>query len=145
MKKEPLESIASSARIFLWIFGIPSLAASALLILLTFMAIRAIRDDWNSERTRLVAAAEDLPAGTVLTANNIGKKTFLDRDLKTDDWIDTRSWHVLLGHRVLAPVSRLEPIEWRNTDIVITNWESLQQAESTVPVKDAPSASSPVR
>lgn len=126
-RAEPLASLASSFRIFLWILGIPSVIFSIALLLIVFTAMDRRFENRKAQSTRIIVAGGELPAGTVLTANNIGMKSFRNSDLKTDDWVSPGDAEVLYGHRILSPLREQEPIVWHNTDIVITNWMSRQQ------------------
>ena len=123
MKGDPLESIASSVRAFVWLVAIASLAFSVLSVSGTYIGIATFRDYKDSRATtRVMAAAEALDAGATLTTNNMGTRKVFDSEMKRyPDWVRPSDADILLGHRILTPIKRLEPIQWRDTDLVSTN------------------------
>ena len=125
-KKQPLESIATSVRCLIWIVAVPSVVFSAFLVVMTYMAVDAFLEAEESDTTRVVVAKTNLVAGTILTTNNLASKRFLESNLETTDYVCPGDADVLLGHGILDPLEQGEPIEWHNTDIVITNTQSPQ-------------------
>ena len=132
MKKEPLESIASSFRAFVWVLAAPCLAFSILLIILICSYVHQQVEQKRLEKRQLESskvfiADGDLPTGTVLTTNNVAVKTLPNADLKGDG-ISLDQFDVLLGHRLVVPRKQFEPIRWHDTDIVLTNRDTREQA-----------------
>jgi len=121
MNEDHKKSITRSIRVFVWLFGIFLITTTILGIAVLDVVIDIAKEVYRDNRTRVVVASTDLPAGTIITTNNIGIKTFLDEDLVTDDWVSPADHKVLLGHKMTCPATKLEPIEWHKTDIVITN------------------------
>jgi len=134
MKRQPVESIALSLKILLWIAGVPA-------VLITILLALAIWDELDSQSedtTCAVVAKTDLVAGTTLTTNNLARHRFRDSELATDDYVCRGDAKVLLGHKLITDIKRGEPIKWHSTDIVITNQQSPQLSPAGDSLKAAP-------
>jgi len=125
MNKESSRHFSFSTKWIVYISLLPGIALVVFLVWASYATVSVYRKPHNIQTTQVIAAAEDLEAGTVLTKSNIGKTRLTHLCLLVDsDWVSSRDAEVLFGHKLLAPVKRLEPIKWHNTDIVITNWQS---------------------
>ena len=116
-KREPIESIALSLKVLLWIVGVPAVLFSGLVVWMVW----DVFGDMGEPRYTVVVAKTNLVAGAVLTTNNLASDELTCSELQTNDYVRRRNANILLGHQVLSAVERGELIEWRNTDIVITN------------------------
>lgn len=83
-----------------------------------------VREFKESNKTNgkitVIAAAENLVAGAVIGTNNLGVRNLAPRDLP-NGYIPIDCLGVIDGHKLVAPVSYRQPLQWRLTDIVLTN------------------------
>jgi len=127
MKRQPVESIALSLKIIVWIVAVPAILITILLSLEIWSEASYLVDD----TTCVVVAKTDLTVGIMLSTNNLARHRFDDSKLETDDYVCYGDASVLFGHKLIADIKRGEPIEWHSTDIVITNQVNSQQSSGT--------------
>lgn len=70
----------------------------------------------GAERVQVLAAAADLPAGTVLRAEDIGKKTVFKASIGTQA-VQIEDLSSVIGKRVLYAFRRNDPLIWSHIDV----------------------------
>ena len=126
MKKPPIEIIARYIKVIAWLLLLPSILVSILLIEAVFDS-----HSHHSCTTSVTVAATNLEVGVIMTSNNIAYKSMLKSTLPSSDYVCSSDGVVLFGHKIVKAVEYGKPINWRNTDIVLTNQVPKEYLEGT--------------
>ena len=120
-KSKPLTSISESLMLLRWLIGIPGVLLSIVLVWLIASSINGhMKRFAKPEVTKIVAAKNDLPKGTILNTNNIGQITLKRSDFENGKHIHVSSYKVLIGHQLINSVGKKESILWSDTDIPLS-------------------------
>lgn len=118
-----LDAVAKPLRRIVWITLLQCLFVGSLVA--TFVA-RFIEEQMHEyayekdQKTVVIAASEDISAGSVICETNLGTLTVSKRQIP-DGVVMEADARVLFGHKAIVPMKKMQPIQWVYTDIMITN------------------------
>lgn len=70
----------------------------------------------GAERIQIIAASADLPAGTVLRAEDLGSKTVFKASVGTDT-VKMEELSSIVGKKLLRPIRRMDPLTWSHIGV----------------------------
>lgn len=137
---EELPRIRKRITCLLWFIGPLAVVWIVLGVLITGITIqdlrRVLRDkEAYPEKTRVLAAAQDMAPGEVLQVDLLGTLTVDDDELPRG-YIMPRDIDVILGQTLVNPVERKQPLTWYDTGIPIP--EAIEKAQRESAPSDPP-------
>ncbi len=119
------EKLFRSIRAALWtLVVLVGIAATALAVFFG-IGVTCFLEDNDDDLYTIVAASTNIPAGGIMTKENIGSKR-VNKEDRPEHYACPHTAHVLPGHRVLEALERGDPIELSKTDLWIREDEEPQ-------------------
>lgn len=124
---DQIQQINRTLKRIMWIILFPAIAGTFYLLsegAFTFSCLLP-DDDADDDLYTIVAASTNIPAGGIMTKENIGSKRVKKED-RPEHYACPHTAHVLPGHKVLEDLERGDPIELSKTDLWIREEEEPQ-------------------